>query len=45
MTEYILATAITLPVALYLFHPDNDLYEAARAQYELTKTLLMFPGP
>jgi len=45
MTEYLLVTGIMVPVAIYLFHPDNGFYKAARDQYELTTLLLQFPGP
>jgi hypothetical protein len=46
MTEYIIISAfITLPAIFYLFNPDNGFYKAARDQYELTTTLLIFPGP
>ncbi|MDR3457093.1 MAG: hypothetical protein P4N60_06575 [Verrucomicrobiae bacterium] len=45
MTEYLLVTGIMVPVAAYLFHPDNGLYQAVRAQYDTTTTLLMYPGP
>jgi hypothetical protein len=45
MTEYLLVSGIMIPLALYLFHPDNGFYKAAREQYELTTLLLQFPGP
>ena len=45
MTEYLLITAIILPLAIYLFHPDNGFYKSSRDQYNLTCLLLMFPGP
>jgi hypothetical protein len=45
MTEYILISAVTAMLAIYLFHPDNGFYEGAREQYELTSITLMFPGP
>jgi len=46
MTEYLLiSTFIALPAAFYLFNPDNGFYQAARNQYELTTTMLIFPGP
>ena len=46
MTEYIIISAfITLPALFYLYNPDNGFYKAARDQYELTTTLLIFPGP
>ena len=43
--EYLIITAITVPLVFYLFHPDNGLYKTARDQYELTTLLLIFPGP
>lgn len=45
MTEYLLISGITLPLACYLFHPANGFYELARNQYNLTAALLMYPGP
>jgi Flp pilus assembly pilin Flp len=45
MTEYLIVTAVTVPLTFYLFHPDNGLFKTARDQYELTTLLLMFPGP
>jgi len=45
MTEYLIVTAIMVPLACYLFHPDNGFYKGARDQYELTALLLIFPGP
>lgn len=45
MTEYLLVSGVVLPLAVYLFHPDNGFYKGVRDQYELTTTLLMFPGP
>ncbi len=45
MTEYLLVTGIMVPLAIYLFHPDNGFYQEFRTQYNLTTTLLMYPGP
>jgi len=45
MTEYLIITGIMVPLAAYLFHPDNGFYKSARDQYELTTLLLMLPGP
>jgi Flp pilus assembly pilin Flp len=45
MTEYLLITGITLPLAIYLFHPDNGLYKTFRDQYDRTMDLLVFFGP
>jgi hypothetical protein len=45
MTEYILIMLVVLPAIFYLFNPDNGFYKGIRDQYELTTTLLMFPGP
>jgi len=45
LTEYTILTTATMPAIFYLFHPDNGLFQAARHRYDLTTTLLMFPGP
>jgi len=45
MTEYLLVTGIMVPIAAYLFHPDNGFYHGMRLQYDLTTTLLQLPGP
>jgi len=46
MTEYILIMMlVVLPAIFYLFNPDNGFYKGIRDQYELTTTMLMFPGP
>lgn len=45
MTEYLLVSGIMIPLAIYLFHPDNGFYQSARDQYNLTSAMLMFPGP
>jgi Flp pilus assembly pilin Flp len=45
MTEYLLVTGIMIPLAAYLFNPDNGFYQEFRSQYNLTTTLLMYPGP
>ena len=45
MMEYLLVTGIMVPLAAYLFHPDNGFYQAIRSQYDLTTLLLMAPGP
>jgi Flp pilus assembly pilin Flp len=45
MTEYLIVSGVAVPLAIYLFHPDNGLYENVRKQYTVTTALLMFPGP
>jgi len=45
MVEYLLVTGVMVPVAAYLFHPDNGLYQALRTQYDLTMDVLQFYGP
>jgi hypothetical protein len=45
MTEYLLITGIMVPLAAYLFHPDNGLYQAVRTQYDVTASLLTYLGP
>ena len=45
LTEYLVVNLVTIPVAFVLFHPDNGLYQAAREQFELTRILVVFPGP
>ncbi len=45
LTEYLLITGIMVPAVVYLFHPDNGFYSAARAQFNLTSLILTFPGP
>jgi Flp pilus assembly pilin Flp len=45
MTEYLIVTGIMVPLAAYLFNPDNGFYQEFRTQYNLTTTLLMLPGP
>jgi len=45
MTEYLIVTAIMVPLAAYLFDPDNGFYQDFRNQYNLTTTLLMWVGP
>ena len=46
MTEYILIMMlVVLPAIFYLFNPDNGFYKGLRDQYELTTTMLIFPGP
>jgi hypothetical protein len=45
MAEYLIVCSVTLPAAFYLFDPNNGIYWAARNQYTLTTTILMFPGP
>ncbi len=45
MTEYLLIVGITLPLIFYLFNPDNGFYHGARAQYDRTRLMLMYPGP
>ncbi len=45
MAEYLILSGITIPLACYLFHPDNGLYKSARDQYEVTTVLLRLPGP
>jgi hypothetical protein len=45
MTEYLLISAIMIPLAIFLFHPDNGFYKSSRDQYNLTSLFLMFPGP
>jgi hypothetical protein len=45
MTEYLVITTVMMPVVFWLFHPDNGIYKSARDQYDMTATLLMFPGP
>jgi hypothetical protein len=45
MTEYLLITGIMVPLAAFLFYPDNGFYLGVRNQYDLTTLLLKFPGP
>lgn len=45
MTEYLLITGIMVPVAAFLFSPDNGWYQAMRIQYDLTTGLLQYFGP
>jgi hypothetical protein len=45
ITEYVVMLGITLPLVFWLFHPDNPLYTALRAQYNLITVLLLYPGP
>ena len=45
MTEYLLVTGILVPLAAYLFHPDNGLYQAIRTQYDVTAALVTYIGP
>jgi hypothetical protein len=45
MAEYLIITAIMIPLAAYLYHPDNGLFKAFRDQYDRTTDLLMFFGP
>ena len=45
MTEYLLVSGIMIPLAAFLFHPDNGFYREFRTEYDLTTTLLMYPGP
>lgn len=45
MAEYLILSGITIPLALYLFHPDNGLYQTARSQFDITNVLLQLPGP
>jgi len=43
MTEYLLIVGVILPVAFYLFNPNNGLYQGARRQYETTSLMLTLP--
>ena len=45
MEEYAIITGSTVPLACFLYHPDNGFYKAAHDQHYLTTLLLMFPGP
>ena len=45
MVEYLLITAIMVPLIAYLFHPDNGFYKGQRDKYELTALVLELPGP
>ena len=45
MTEYLLITGIMVPLAAYLFYPDNNMYQDMRSQYQLTTTLVTYLGP
>ncbi len=45
ITEYVVLLALTLPLVFWLFHPDNPLFTALRAQYNLITVLLLYPGP
>ena len=45
MTEYLLITGIMVPIAAYLFHPDNGLFQDMRTQYDMTMGLLQYLGP
>jgi hypothetical protein len=45
LTEYSIMTMAVLPVVFYLFNPGNGLYQDARDKYELTTSVLLFPGP
>ena len=45
MTEYLMVSGIMIPLAAYLYNPDNAFYQEFRSEYNLTTTLLMYPGP
>ena len=45
MAEYLLISGIMIPLAAYLFHPDGGYYQELRMEYNVTTTLLMYPGP
>ena len=45
MTEYLLVSGIMIPIAAYLFNPDTGFCREFRTEYDLTTTLLMYPGP
>ncbi len=45
MVEYLLITAIMVPLICYLFHPDNGFYKGQRDQFDLTAIVLELPGP
>ena len=45
MSEYLIVTAIMVMLSIFLFNPDNGLYQALRNQYNVTTTLLGYPGP
>ena len=45
ITEYVVLLGITVPLVIWLFHPDNEFYTAIRDQYNLITVLLLYPGP
>jgi|GEM_PF-6144744 hypothetical protein len=45
ITEYVVLLAITIPLVIWLFHPDNPFYTGMRDQYNLITVLLLYPGP
>lgn len=45
MTEYLIVSGIMIPLAAYLFHPDNGFYQNMRFQYDLTADVLQYFGP
>ena len=45
MTEYAVAILILVPVAMYLFDPDNLVLEGIRTLFDDVRILVLLPGP
>jgi len=45
LTEYAVLMMIIMTLCFYLYHPDNLIYHAFRARYDMTVLMLSLPGP
>jgi hypothetical protein len=45
LTEYSIAMVMIVPLCIFLFMPDNELFEGIRVIFDDTRLLILLPGP
>jgi Flp pilus assembly pilin Flp len=45
MAEYLIISSVAMLALFYLYNPNNGLFQAVRAQYNTTATMLVWFGP
>ncbi|MEI6219342.1 MAG: hypothetical protein WCP86_10610 [bacterium] len=45
LTEYVILMFVISTVCFWLYHPDNGIFQAFRARYDMTALMLSLPGP
>ena len=45
MTEYVVLSAVLVLVALWMYHPDNNIFQGIRLGHDRTMAVIANPAP